>query len=59
MVKSGAESRNAEWSAARHRYEVSQAAKTKADFDAVSSFPSAAKKGGSNGFRFKDFADFQ
>lgn len=58
VVKSGAESRNAEWSAARHRYEVSQAAKTKSDFDAVSSFFRVAK-GRANGFRFKDFADFQ
>lgn len=58
VVKSGAESRNAEWSKSRYRYEVSQAAKTKADFDAVTEFFHVAH-GRANGFRFKDFADFQ
>lgn len=58
VVKSGHEARNAEWSAARCKYEVSQAAKTKADFDAVANFFRVVK-GRAIGFRFKDFADYQ
>ena len=58
VVKSGYEQRNAEWSASRCRYEVSQAAKTKADFDAVANFFRVVK-GRAYGFRFKDFADYQ
>lgn len=58
VVKSGHEQRNAEWSVARCRYEVAQAAKTKADFDAVTNFFRVAK-GRANAFRFKDFADYQ
>lgn len=58
VVKSGAESRNAEWSEARHRYDVSQAAKKKEDFEEVASFFRVVK-GRAYGFRFKDFADYQ
>lgn len=58
VVKSGHESRNAEWSAARCRYEVAHAAKTKANFDAVANFFRIVK-GRAMGFRFKDFADCQ
>ena len=58
VVKSGHEQRNAEWSAARGRWDVAQAAKSKADFDAVANFFRICK-GRANGFRFKDFADFE
>lgn len=58
VLKSGFEQRNAEWSASRCRYEVSHAAKTKADFDAVANFFRVVK-GRAYGFRFKDFADYQ
>lgn len=58
VLKSGFEQRNADWSASRCRYEVSQAAKTKADFDAVANFFRVVK-GRAYGFRFKDFADYQ
>ena len=58
VVSSGHESRNAEWSAARHFYSVTQASKTKAEFDAIAAFFRIAK-GRANGFRFKDFSDFQ
>lgn len=58
VVKSGAESRNAGWSAARHKYDVSQAAKTKADFDLVAAFFRNVQ-GRATGFRFRDFSDFK
>lgn len=58
VVKSGFESRNSEWSAARCRFEVAQAAKSKADFDTVTKFFRAVR-GRAIGFRFKDFSDYQ
>lgn len=58
VVKSGHESRNSEWSAARCTYEVAHAAKTKENFDAVANFFRVVK-GRAWGFRFKDFADYQ
>lgn len=54
---SGYESRNANWSASRHAYEVSQAVRSKSDMDDLIAFFRVAQ-GRANGFRFRDFADY-
>jgi uncharacterized protein (TIGR02217 family) len=57
-VSSGAEQRNRKWSEMRHGYEVSQAIKKKSDFAAVRAF-FLSVGGRADGFRFKDWADFE
>lgn len=54
----GAESRNINWSASRHRYNVSQGIKTGADERECDAFFRKAR-GRAHSFRFKDWADYQ
>lgn len=56
--QSGYEQRNASWSEARARYNVAHGVKTKAQLDALIAF-FRARKGRANGFRFKDWTDYQ
>lgn len=58
MVDSGTEYRNQDWSLARARYDVGHAARVKASYDALLAFFYAAR-GRANGFRYKDWADFE
>lgn len=57
-IGSGVEKRNAEWSKTRYSYDVSQAIKTESDFALVRNHFYAVG-GKRDGFRFKDYADFQ
>jgi len=57
-VTSGEESRNQNWADSRQEYDVSTGVKTEADFRVIGAFFRAVK-GRKDGFRFKDFADFQ
>lgn len=57
VVRSGHEQRNASWSAARYRWEVSQAVQTQADFASVRALFHAVK-GRAHSFLFKDHADY-
>lgn len=54
----GAEVRNINWSASRHKYNVSQGIKTGADATACDAFFRKAR-GRAHAFRFKDWADYQ
>ena len=58
ITQSGYEQRNANWSQARARYNVAQGVKTQAQLDALIAF-FRTRKGRADGFRFKDWTDFQ
>ena len=58
VLNSGAEQRNQNWSYPLQRYDISHAVKTVAERDTlIATFYAAA--GRANGFRFKDYADYQ
>ncbi len=57
-VQSGRRSANRLWSAPLHRYNVSHAVKTNADFEIVRSFFYVVA-GQYDGFRFKDWSDYE
>lgn len=56
---SGREARNQNWQYPRHAWDVSQGLNSQADFDTLRAFFLAVGKGKRNGWRFKDWADFQ
>lgn len=56
-TRSGQRGANRDWLAPLHFYNVAQAIKTRADFEAVRSFFWVVY-GAFDGFRFKDFADY-
>lgn len=58
ITHGGYEQRNVNWSQARARYNVAHGVKTQAQLDALISF-FRARKGRADGFRFKDWTDFQ
>lgn len=58
VSSSGYEQRNVNWEQARARYNVAHGVKTKAQLDALIAF-FRARKGRANGFRFKDWTDYQ
>ena len=58
VVRAGHESRNANWSQSRRRYDIQTGVKYKADFQAVADVFHAVG-GRLDGFRFKDWADFE
>jgi len=57
-VRSGRRSANRNWSAPLHRYNVAQAVKTNSDFETVRAFFYVVS-GAYDGFRFKDWSDFE
>ena len=57
-LNSGAEQRNSNWSASRAVYDASHGVKSQTDMDALIAFFRVCK-GKAQGFRFKDWADFQ
>lgn len=57
-IASGHEQRNSNWSAARARYNVAHGVKTKEQLDALIAF-FRARRGKAEGFRFKDWTDYQ
>lgn len=57
-IASGFEQRNSNWSSARARYNVAHGVKTKTQLDALIAF-FRARKGRAEGFRFKDWSDYQ
>ncbi len=58
ITHSGYEQRNSNWSQARARYNVAHGIKTQAQLDALIGF-FRARKGRADGFRFKDWTDYQ
>jgi uncharacterized protein (TIGR02217 family) len=58
VVNSGDESRNQVWSQSRHSYEASHAARQPAQWQPLKAFFHVAK-GRANGFRLKDWTDYQ
>ena len=54
----GAEQRNADWFASRHKYDVGYGIKSAADLHAVKAF-FEARAGRAYGFRFRDWADYR
>jgi len=58
VVRAGFESRNANWSQSRRKYDISTGVKTKSDFQSVADLFHAVG-GRLDGFRFKDWADFE
>lgn len=58
-LDSGYESRNARWSATRGRWSIALAPLDQTDRDAAIAFIRAIARGRLNGFRFKDFNDYQ
>lgn len=54
----GHEQRNSNWADARARYNVAHGVKTKEQLDALISF-FRARRGRADGFRFKDWTDYQ
>jgi len=58
IMQSGYEQRNANWSQARASYNVAHGVKTQAQLDILIAF-FRARKGRADGFRFKDWTDFQ
>lgn len=58
VTAGGDEARNARWAYPRQRWDVSQGITSQADFDALRAFFLAAQ-GRRNGWRFKDWTDFQ
>lgn len=57
ITQSGYEQRNANWSQARARYNVAHGVKTQAQLDILVAF-FRARKGKADGFRFKDWTDY-
>ena len=56
-VRSGAESRNRNWTEVRHRYEIGQVARPLSEFTAIrDAFMIVGGK--ADGFRFKDWTDY-
>jgi uncharacterized protein (TIGR02217 family) len=58
ITHGGYEQRNINWSQARARYNVGHGVKTQAQLDTLVAF-FRARKGRADGFRFKDWTDFQ
>ncbi len=58
ITQSGYEQRNANWSQARAQYNVAHGVKTQAQLDTLIAF-FRARKGRADGFRFKDWTDYQ
>lgn len=58
MTQGGHEQRNRNWSAARARYNVAYGVRTQAQLDALIAF-FRARRGRADGFRFKDWTDYQ
>ena len=58
ILQSGHEQRNANWAQSRARYNVAHGVKTKAQLDTLIAF-FRARKGRADGFRFKDWTDYQ
>lgn len=58
ITHSGHEQRNSNWSQARLRYNVAYGVKTKAQLEALITF-FRARKGQAQGFRFKDWTDYE
>jgi len=58
IMQSGYEQRNANWSAARAQYNVAHGVKTQAQLNTLIAF-FRARKGRADGFRFKDWSDYQ
>ena len=58
ITHGGYEQRNINWSQARARYNVAHGVKTKAQLDTLVAF-FRARKGRADGFRFKDWTDYQ
>ncbi len=58
ITQGGYEQRNSNWSQARARYNVAHGVKTQAQLDMLIAF-FRARKGRADGFRFKDWTDFQ
>jgi uncharacterized protein (TIGR02217 family) len=58
IMQSGYEQRNANWSQSRARYNVAHGVKTQSQLDTLIAF-FRARKGKADGFRFKDWTDFQ
>lgn len=58
ITQGGYEQRNANWSQARSRYNVAHGVKTQGQLDTLIAF-FRARKGRADGFRFKDWTDFQ
>jgi len=58
ITHGGYEKRNANWAAARARYNVAHGVKTQAQLDTLIAF-FRARKGRADGFRFKDWSDYQ
>jgi uncharacterized protein (TIGR02217 family) len=58
ITQSGYEQRNANWAQARAQYNVAHGVKTQAQLDCLIAF-FRARKGRADGFRFKDWTDYQ
>jgi len=58
ITQSGYEQRNANWAQARAKYNVVHGVKTQAQLDTLIAF-FRARKGRADGFRFKDWNDYQ
>ena len=58
VVNSGFEQRNSSWEDSRCRWDVTQGVKNQAQLDTLIAF-FRAMKGRANGFRYKDWADFE
>ena len=58
ITQSGFEQRNANWSQARGSYNVAHGVKTQAQLNTLIAF-FRARKGRADGFRFKDWTDYQ
>lgn len=58
ITQGGYEQRNANWSQSRARYNVAHGVKTRTQLDALIAF-FRARKGRADGFRFKDWSDYQ
>lgn len=57
ILDSGYEARNASWSAARLKYDVTHRVKTQAELNTLLAF-FRAMRGRAHGFRFKDWSDY-
>lgn len=58
-MASGHEKRNQDWSRARRRYDAAHGVKSQAELDVLLAFFLAVGKGKLNGFRVRDWADYQ
>lgn len=58
ITHGGYEQRNANWAQSRARYNVAHGVKTQAQLDTLIAF-FRARKGRADGFRFKDWSDYQ